>query len=127
MSIVYHLSQLPKWDYRQFADCVTHRLDADDVDSQYTGTDTDTVSSLGEPYNYSDVQHVDDKGTEQELFWIYQRAEGRYRQYQKKPVRRVRRFLRKYLSNLRQGRHGKSRRLTGKGAEAFVPSLMEGE
>ncbi len=46
-----HLSQLPKWNYQHYhetlADCVPHhRLDADDLDSQYTGTDTDTVSSL---------------------------------------------------------------------------------
>ena len=106
---------------------MTHRLDADDADSPYTGTDTDTVSSLGEPYDYIDVQHLDDKDIEQELSWIYQRAKGRYRQYQKKPVRRVRRFLRKHLTNLRQGRHGNSRRLTGRGVTNFVSSLTNDE
>ena len=62
-----------------------------------SGTDTDTVSSNDE--TWSDMDDIppglDDKEKAEELFWAYQRAKGRYRQFTRKPVRRVRRFLKR--------------------------------
>ena len=67
-----------------------YRMDYDyDYDS---GTDTDTISPLGEQYDFSDIMMLSQEDQEQELFSIYQRAKGRFRQFMKKPVRRIRRF-----------------------------------
>ena len=105
-----------------------------------SGTDTDTVSSLGEQeYDYSDVpQGLDRDQTAEHLFWSYQQAKGRFRRFMRKPVRKVRRFIRRkgkgkgkhpgfYLASLndqdleemffkgfRKGK-GKGKRSTGKG------------
>jgi hypothetical protein len=107
-----------------------------------SGTDTDTASSVGEAwYEYEDIEDFENLGEPQqaeELFWAYQRAKGRYRRFMRKPVRRVRRFLKRrgkgkgkhpgyYLANLseqeiesmffakgRKGK-GKGKRSSGKG------------
>ena len=62
-----------------------------------SGTDTDTVSSVEETwYEYDDIpEGLDDHQKAEELFWAYQRAKGRYRRFMRKPVRRVRRFLKR--------------------------------
>ena len=105
-----------------------------------SGTDTDTVSSLGDQeYDYSDLpQGLDRDQTAEHLFWAYQQAKGRFRRFMRKPVRKVRRFIRRkgkgkgkhpgfYLASLndqeleemffkgfRKGK-GKGKRSTGKG------------
>ena len=58
-------------------------------------TDSDTISSLGMQYDKSDIAHLPEEEQEQEIYWQYQYAKGKWRQSQRKPVRRVRRFFRK--------------------------------
>ena len=62
-----------------------------------SGTDTDTVSSVGDThYAYDDVPDgADVYQTAELLFWSYQQAKGRYRKFMRKPVRRVRRFMKR--------------------------------
>ena len=62
-----------------------------------SGTDTDTMSSVGETwYDYDDIPDgLDDNAKAEELFWAYQKAKGRYRKFMRKPVRRVRRFMKR--------------------------------
>ena len=57
-----------------------------DVDS---ATDTETISSVGdaEGYEYSQFAEMDEAEKEQAVFWAYQKAKGRWRQYMKKPNR----------------------------------------
>ena len=54
---------------------------------------------------------------EQAIFWAYQKAKGRWRQYMKKPNRRVRRHFRKYQ---RKKGKGKGKRLSGKAISTFA-------
>eukprot|EP00974_Lingulodinium_polyedra_P098716 9568252-Lingulodinium_polyedra.AAC.1 len=57
----------------------------DEFDS---GTGSDTASSLGErEYDFQDISHLDPTRQEQELFWAYEHAKGRWRKFMKKPVR----------------------------------------
>lgn len=64
-----------------------------------SGTDTDTQSSVGEFwYEYEDIPNYNELAEPQqaeELFWAYQKAKGRYRRFMRKPVRRVRRFMKR--------------------------------
>ena len=65
---------------------------ADNEDSG-NGTETDTVSSIGEgmydlPYGSPDEQA-------QELFWNYQHHKAKWRSYMQKPTRRARRVIRR--------------------------------
>ena len=62
----------------------------------------------------------------QELFWLYQRAKGRYRQHQKKPVRKVRRFFRRTLNGKGQSK-GKGKRVTGKGMSSYLSEFSQEE
>ena len=56
------------------------------IESYDSGTDTDTESSLGDRhYDFSDIYHLDLAEQEQELFWTYQQAKGRWRQLSRKP------------------------------------------
>ena len=77
-------------------------------DSDY-GTDTDTVSSLGvEAVDYSDLNIPPDATREyvtQEIFWAYQRAKGRWRSWMGKPVRKVRRFVKRKGKGKGQGKY----------------------
>ena len=61
----------------------------------------------------------------QELFWPYQRAKGRYRQHQKKPVRKVRRFFRRTLNRKGKSSKGKGKRVTGKGMSSYLAELSQ--
>jgi hypothetical protein len=62
-----------------------------------SGTDTDTVSSLGDQeYDYSDLpQELDRDQAAEHLFWAHQQAKGRFRRFMRKPVRKVRRFIKR--------------------------------
>eukprot|EP00974_Lingulodinium_polyedra_P027876 2693425-Lingulodinium_polyedra.AAC.1 len=45
-----------------------------------SGTDSDTASSVGErEYDFHDISHLDPDQQEQELFWAYEHAKGRWR------------------------------------------------
>ena len=86
-------------------------------ETQDSGTDTDIVSSNDETwYDLDDIPPgLDDKAKAEELSLAYQRAKGRYRQFIRKPVRRVRRFLK---------RKGKGK---GKRSGYFLATLSEPE
>ena len=73
---------------------ISFQVSIEDNDS---GTDTDTASSVGDTwYDYSDIiPGVSEDQKAEELFWAYQRFKGRYRRHMRKPVRRVRRFLKR--------------------------------
>ena len=74
------------------------------------GTDSDTISSCGQDYDFSDIQDLDAQAQEQELFWAMEYHKGRYRQFTRKPVRKVRRFFRKVFGELRaKAKAGKAR------------------
>ena len=67
----------------------------------YTGdglsdTDSDTVSTCGEP-DYSDptLQGMTPQQIDTHLFWQYQRHKANHRKHFKKPVRKVRKFLKR--------------------------------
>ena len=68
--------------------------DPADYDS---GTDSDTSSSHGlETYTLDDLPPAtNENDLLAEVWWAYSRAKGRWRRMTGKPVRRVRRFLRK--------------------------------
>jgi hypothetical protein len=89
-------------------------------------------------YDYSDIpEGLSTSEQAEELFWAYQHAKGRFRKFMRKPVRRVRRFLKRrgkgkgkhpgyYLTNLKDQeienmffgkghRKGKGKRSSGKG------------
>ncbi|CAE8619736.1 unnamed protein product [Polarella glacialis] len=60
------------------------------------GTDSDTVSSLGDTAYLVDMpQGLDPSGIAEHLFWAYQQAKGAWRQHMGKPVRAVRRFVKR--------------------------------
>ena len=82
-----------------------------------SGTDTDTVSSVGDTwYDIADIpEGIDETQKAEELFWTYQKAKGRYRQFMRKPVRRVRRFIK---------RKGKGK---GKNPGYFLSTLRDQE
>ena len=79
-----------------------------------SGTDTDTSSSDGNTaYHFDDIPNT---SNESELFaqvyWAYSKAKGRWRRMTGKPVRRVRRFLKRRPWNLSPGKgkgNGKNR------------------
>ena len=60
----------------------------------------------------------------QALFWLKQRANGRWRRFVKKPTRRVRRFIKRRPSGKGKGRGGK-RQLTGRGINAYLAALAQ--
>ena len=80
------------WNLGTWQEQVYHEADLFD-----SGTDTDTESSIGDTrYDYSDIPAgASEQETAEHLFWAYQQAKGRYRKFMRKPVRRVRRFLRR--------------------------------
>ena len=57
-----------------------------------SGTDSDTISSLGDTLHPPASGSTQEAG--QEIFWAYQQAKSRWRQYMNKPTRKVRRFVR---------------------------------
>ena len=71
---------------------------AEDNDDSDNGTDSDTISSC---YDTEYQMPADlpvgasDSMVAQSLYWAYQRAKGHWRRFMGKPVRRVRRFLRR--------------------------------
>ncbi len=69
-----------------------------------SGTDSDTQSDCGEGYTYEDVQDVPPDEASQVLWTKYQHAKGRWREHERRPVRKVRRFFRKYLSSKGKGK-----------------------
>ena len=79
---------------------------------QYSGADSDTLSSDCEPINYQEdveLRGITPEQIDAHLFWAYQKAKSRWRRHMQKPVRRTRRFIR------RKGK-GKGR---GKGASRY--------
>ena len=60
------------------------------------GTDSDTISSCGvREHDFQDIAHLSEVEKEQELFWAASHAKSRWRQFMRKPVRKVHRFFRK--------------------------------
>jgi len=77
-----------------------------------SGTDTDTSSDSGQhELDYSDLSQMTPQEAEEELFYQQRYAKRRFRRYMGKPVRRVRRFIKKRAYFFRKGK-GKS---NGKG------------
>ena len=89
-----------------------------------SGTDTDTISSTGEP-DYADPQLAAMTPAQQDehLYWQYQSAKSNWRKHMHKPARRVRRFF-KRKGKGKGGKGGKS-----KGAQrfAFLSDLSDEE
>ena len=80
------------WNLGSWGNTTNNAYHGMEVDS---GTDTDTVSSVGEnEYTYEDIPGgLDPVQQGEHLFWAYQQAKGRFRRFMRKPVRRVRRFI----------------------------------
>jgi hypothetical protein len=101
------------------------------VEGYDSGTDTDTESSVGDTLlNYDDVQDLPDAEKEEVLFGNYSYHKKKYRSYMRKPVRRVRRFVRKQMFHKTKGkgkgkRFGKHRRLSGKGVSTLIADLSD--
>ena len=90
-----------------------------------SGTDSETESSNGDTqYDMTDIAHLADEEKEQELYWAQQVAKGKWRQYMRKPTRKVRRFFRRQL---RVKGKGKGKRLSGKGVTSYTMSLTDDE
>jgi hypothetical protein len=85
-----------------------------------SGTDSETESSFGEAINYNGTQFtgLTDPQIDEKLWWQYARAKSMWRKHMKKPVRRIRRFVRRKGKGYRKGR--------GKGRYNFA-SLMPDE
>ena len=76
-----------------------------------SGTDSDTVSSLGETlFDEADLVGLTTAQRTEHLFWSYQQGKSRWRRHMQKPTRRVRRFLK------RDGHKGS---MKGKGKQRF--------
>ena len=63
-----------------------------------SATDTETESSSGAPLDYRgdpELRNLSPHEVNEHLFWTYQKAKSRWRKHMQKPVRRVRRFLRR--------------------------------
>ena len=105
-------------------------------DGSDNGTDTDTVSSLGDgdydpplPYSSTPAELYES------LYWAYQRAKANFRRYSQTPVRAVRRFIRRKGFGRGKGRgsgftkgHGKGHpRGKGHQAIAFLAELPDAE
>ena len=95
------------------------------ADQDYdSGTDSDTASSEGNTQYELEVppEIANHPGAvAQHLFWAYERAKRAWRSYMQKPVRRVRRFLKR--SGKGTGK-GKSKHGKGKGSVPhFLASL----
>ena len=88
-----------------------------------SGTDSDTESSVGDTmYGWQEFEGMEPEEVEQVLFGRMQKAKGMWRQYTRKPVRKVRRFFR------RKGKgKGKGKRLSGKGISTYVATLGDEE
>eukprot|EP00973_Karenia_brevis_P089818 12399613-Karenia_brevis.AAC.1 len=69
-----------------------------------SATDSDTISSVGTQYDFSDIQGMTPAEQDQEIFWKHQRKNGRYRQHFRKPTRRVRQMLQRRLDRKRPGK-----------------------
>ena len=80
--------------YHSGAESTYYSPTADD----YSGTDSDTLSSDCEPINYQEDPELRGMTPDQldaHLFWAYQKAKSRWRKHMQKPVRRTRRFIRR--------------------------------
>ena len=97
----------------------------DDYDS---GTDTDTISSVGDT-TYTEAPDARLPNEQlQEIFWAYQAAKGRWRRATNKPTRKVRRFFRKRFAHKGKGKGNRGRvRLTGNAITHFAKSLPDDE
>ena len=67
-----------------------------------SGTDSDTASSCGD-VDLTDLNDVPQLQAEQDLFWAMEHAKRRWRAYTRKPVRKVRRFFRRYMKGKGKG------------------------
>ena len=75
--------------------------DGDGMADSDCGTDTDTVSSRwSQPEDFSAIPGPPPGSTSSQvnehLFWAYQRAKSNWRRHSEKPVRRARRFIKRY-------------------------------
>ena len=95
----------------------TYHTQDQDIDS---GTDSDTASSEGET-DYRDMipAGIPQSGITAHLFWAYSRAKAAWRSHMRKPVRRVRRFIRRKGKGKGKGR--------GKSASAFFAEATDEE
>ena len=91
-----------------------------DADS---GTDTDTVSSIGWG-NAEDPAFADwaPGEVDEHLFWQYQRAKSDWRRHMRKPTRRVRRFMKRKGKGKGSKGKGKSK---GKDRFAFLSEMTD--
>ena len=111
----------------QSASASTPGLAAYPVDEGDSATDSDTISSVGDTnYDFADIAHMSTEEQQQELFWAYEQAKGRWRKFMKKPVRRVRRFFRHTMRSKGKGK-GKGKRLSGKGISTCTTNLSDEE
>ena len=69
-----------------------------------SGTDTDTISSIGEP-DYSDPQLAAMTPAQQDehLYWQYQASKSNWRSHMHKPTRQARRFIKRKGKRQEQG------------------------
>ena len=90
-----------------------------------SGTDSDTASSIGDTNYQAEVNVPAGSSNEyvaQHLFWMYQKAKGAWRQFMGKPVRKVRRFLKREPSKGKGKGKGK-----GFNAGAFLANMSDDE
>ena len=95
-------------------------------DEYDSGTDSDTISSVGDT-TYTEAQDARLPNDQlQEIFWAYQAAKGRWRRATNKPTRKVRRFFRKRVAHKGKGKwsHGKMR-FSGHAITHFAKSLTD--
>ena len=89
-----------------------------------SGTDTDTVSSLGEEdLDFSEFTGLTEEQREQELFWLYQHAKRRWRRNQQKGTRKVRRYFRRRMKGKGRGK----KRYTGKAISTYAATYTDDE
>ena len=95
-----------------------------------SGTDSDTSSDDGaEDIDFSDVPvHLTEA---QQAVWVflgYRHHKRRWRRFMKKPVRKIRRTIRREFGRKGKGKgKGKRRRLHGRGVLAFLASLPDAD
>ena len=99
----------------------THFGDGDD--GYDAGTDS-TISSCGEAHDSSDIAHLPEAEQAQVLFSNQKHHKGRWRQYARKPVRRVRRFSRKFMEKRGKGR---AKQMLARAISAYVTGLSDDE
>jgi hypothetical protein len=65
------------------------------TEDNFSDTDSDTISDDGYYHDYTDIAGMNAAQADEYLFWKYEEAKSRWRQHTGKPVRAVRRVLRR--------------------------------